>query len=142
MTDIFSKGKRSKVMGLIRSRGNRTTELRLVELMRQHGLAGWRRHLKLPGQPDFTFPKQRVCVFVHGCFWHGCPHCRRIPKTNAKFWKQKITANQKRDSRVSILLRKRGFKVLTVWECGLRNKSSTYSLRRIQCALLAPRRAR
>ncbi len=51
----------------------------MVALLRRHGLSGWRRHAKLPGRPDFVWPKHRVAVFVDGCFWHGhdCGRNRR-----------------------------------------------------------------
>jgi DNA mismatch endonuclease Vsr len=78
--DIFTREARSNLMSRIRSRGNHTTELRLAELMRAAGVRGWRRHLPLPGSPDFAFPRVRLCVFVHGCFWHGCPRCGNLKK--------------------------------------------------------------
>jgi len=73
MADVFSKTKRSAVMAAIRSRGNKDTEMKLAAITRTHGITGWRRHLPLPGRPDFAFRKERVAVFVDGCFWHGCP---------------------------------------------------------------------
>ncbi len=73
MADVFSKSKRSKVMAAIRSKGNKDTELRLAFILRAYGIKGWRRHYPLPGKPDFVFPKQRLAVFVDGCFWHSCP---------------------------------------------------------------------
>jgi DNA mismatch endonuclease Vsr len=73
-------------MSLIRSRGNRDTELRLITIMRAHGISGWRRHWSLFGKPDFVFPRLKLAVFVDGCFWHGCPLHATSPKTNAAFW--------------------------------------------------------
>jgi DNA mismatch endonuclease (patch repair protein) len=88
MPDVFTRRKRSEVMSRIRGRGNLETELALARLLRSHGITGWRRQQKLkleggkrragPSRPanvgiDFLFPKQRVAVFVDGCFWHGCP---------------------------------------------------------------------
>jgi DNA mismatch endonuclease (patch repair protein) len=73
-------------MARVRSRGNKATELKLVSFLRSEGMVGWRRHLPLPGKPDFAFPKQKVAVFVDGCFWHGCPKCYTRPKSNLKFW--------------------------------------------------------
>ncbi|MBI3222072.1 MAG: hypothetical protein HYZ46_03125 [Nitrosomonadales bacterium] len=77
MSDIWSKQKRSEVMSLIRSRGNKATELRLIEIFREHGITGWRRNQKLIGKPDFTFRRERIVVFVDGCFWHGWSCSRR-----------------------------------------------------------------
>jgi DNA mismatch endonuclease (patch repair protein) len=72
MADIWTKAKRSAVMSLIRGHGNKDTELRLIKIFRLFGIIGWRRKQKLFGKPDFVFRKQRVVVFVDGCFWHGC----------------------------------------------------------------------
>jgi len=68
MADVFSKRKRSQVMAAIRSKGNKDTELKLASILRAHGIKGWRRHQPLVGKPDFIFLKQRLAVFVDGCF--------------------------------------------------------------------------
>jgi DNA mismatch endonuclease (patch repair protein) len=73
-------------MSLINGRGNKQTEKVLLFHLRQAKVTGWRRHLPLPGKPDFAFTKQKVAVFVDGCFWHGCPKCYTRPKTNRAFW--------------------------------------------------------
>lgn len=80
---------------------------------------------KLPGKPDIILPRHKVVVFVHGCFWHGHNKCnkgRLRPKRNAWFWKKKIELNKKRDLRVRTQLEKLGWRVLTVWECEIKNK--------------------
>jgi G:T-mismatch repair DNA endonuclease (very short patch repair protein) len=59
MSDMFAPEERSRIMGRIRSRGNRTTELRFVRLLRQFHIQGWRRGSKLPGRPDFVFYRHR-----------------------------------------------------------------------------------
>ncbi|HCN78413.1 MAG TPA: very short patch repair endonuclease, partial [Verrucomicrobiales bacterium] len=120
MADVFSKAKRSEVMSRIRSSGNRDTELALVALMRAHGITGWRRGQKLPGLPDFVFRRERVCVFVDGCFWHGCPLHFRRPKSRRAFWDAKIARNKARDQRVARELRASGWRVLRVWEHALK----------------------
>ena len=66
MPDVFTKAKRSEVMSRIRSRGNRATELRLIALMREHGITGWRRNVPLFGKPDFVFRAAKLAVFVDG----------------------------------------------------------------------------
>jgi DNA mismatch endonuclease, patch repair protein len=119
MADTLSKSDRSRVMAAVRSRGNRATELRLLAILRAHGISGWRRHLGLPGNPDFVFTRERVAVFVDGCFWHGCViHCR-IPKSRAGFWSAKIGRNRERDREVGRVLRGRGWRVVRVWEHAL-----------------------
>lgn len=65
---------------------------------------------------DVVFRKARVCVFVDGCFWHGCPAHFKTPRTNAAWWWEKIADNRKRDARQSRLLRTRGWHVMRFWE--------------------------
>ena len=93
MADVFSKKKRSQVMAAIRSEGNKDTELKLASILRAHGIKGWHRHQPLPGKPDFVFLKQRVAVFVDGCFWHGCKKHSRLPKSNVAYWQAKLGRN-------------------------------------------------
>jgi DNA mismatch endonuclease (patch repair protein) len=131
MADIWSKQKRSKVMSLIRSRGNKATELRLIEIFREFHITGWRRNQPLFGKPDFTFRRERVVVFVDGCFWHGCPKCYKRPSSNQEFWDTKIDNNRKRDRRVSRELRREGWKVVRIWQHQL-NKSAVVAKRVIR----------
>src|ERR1041385_8134887 len=77
---------RSFVMSRVRSRGNRSTELRFIELMKMASVRGWRRNSQLLGRPDFVFQSEKVAVFIDGCFWHNCPRCVRKPRTNSKYW--------------------------------------------------------
>jgi DNA mismatch endonuclease, patch repair protein len=140
-TDTVSKKKRSEIMRAVRSRGNRVTELVLVRLLRRVKINGWRRHAGLLGNPDFVFVKQKVALFVDGCFWHGCAkHCR-MPKGNSSYWNPKIASNKARDARVSRTLRRAGWRVLRIWEHDLaRNKQDRCMMRITQA--LAVRRAR
>jgi DNA mismatch endonuclease (patch repair protein) len=66
VTDVFSKTKRSEIMSLVRSKGNRATEIRLLTLLRKWKIKGWRRNYPVFGHPDFVFPKQRLAVVVDG----------------------------------------------------------------------------
>jgi DNA mismatch endonuclease (patch repair protein) len=116
MADLWSKAKRSEVMARIRGQGNRSTEQRLAALFRTHGITGWRRHLPLPGRPDFTFRAQRLIIFVDGCFWHGCPRHGSRPRQNGAFWRKKIARNRQRDRAVNRDLRRRGWRVVRIWE--------------------------
>ena len=115
MPDIFTKAKRSEVMARIRGRGNRDTELRMIAVMREHGITGWRRNRRVFGKPDFVFPKHKLAVFVDGCFWHGCPRCYRRPRSNLKYWDAKILRNRVRDRLVRKALKKSGWRVVRVW---------------------------
>lgn len=131
--DIFSQTKRSEVMSAVRGKGNRSTELRLVEIFRAQKITGWRRHAKVFGSPDIVFPKLKLAVFVDGCFWHGCPEHGTMPATNRGFWETKITRNRARDREVNRELKKRGWRVLRLWEHELhkkREKSAVARLRR------------
>jgi len=119
MVDVFDKKKRSEVMTRIRGRGNRDTELLLARLMRQNHITGWRRHQAIPGKPDFVFRSARLAVFVDGCFWHGCPRHCQMPATNRDFWQKKLTSNRARDRSVTRLLRRKGWRVVRIWECQL-----------------------
>ncbi|HEX7858995.1 MAG TPA: very short patch repair endonuclease [Verrucomicrobiae bacterium] len=116
MADIWNKKKRSEVMSLIRSKGNKATELRLIRFFRTNGITGWRRLQKLPGKPDFVFRAARLCVFVDGCFWHGCPRCYRRPGSNKKYWDEKVLRNRSRDRVVTYQLRNDGWRVVRLWE--------------------------
>ena len=107
-------------MQAIRAKGNKSTELKLVKLFRENKITGWRRHLPLPGKPDFTFRKEKLTLFVDGCFWHRCPKCYREPKTNADFWRNKIENNVKRDHKVTNELKQAGWTVVRLWECQLK----------------------
>lgn len=121
---VETQKQRSRIMGAVRSKNNLTTEIRLKHILMQGKNKGWRRHLKIPGTPDFSFCKQKVAVFVDGCFWHGCPKCFRLPKQNRFFWKTKIEGNQRRDRSVNGRLRRMGWKVIRIRECQLKNKRS------------------
>lgn len=144
MPDFLSKRKRSARMALIRGRGNKATELRLIAFFRAQGITGWRRGSTLPGRPDFVFPRLKLAVFVDGCFWHGCPTHGTQPRQNAKFWREKITRNRARDRRVGRELRARGWRVLRIWEHALKRRSERRLVARLARALTprasAPRR--
>ncbi len=135
MMDVFTKEKRSEVMSLIKGKGNRSTEAALVKIFRAERLTGWRRHLALPGHPDFTFRQARLIVFVDGCFWHGCPKCYRTPKGNRKFWSDKIARNRERDKGVNRKLRKHGWRVLRIPEHALKKKYRAKLVVRLRKAL-------
>ena len=107
-------------MRAVKSRGNKSTELKLIEIFKTEKIIGWRRNYKLFGKPDFVFPKQRLAVFLDGCFWHG-HDCRNTkPADNADYWCVKIERNKARDESVSKKLTDRGWRVLWIWECRIK----------------------
>jgi DNA mismatch endonuclease (patch repair protein) len=65
---------------------------------------------------DIVFPKLRIAVFIDGCFWHGCRHHASMPKTNRRWWSQKIRRNRIRDQQTTLFLRRRGWSVIRIWE--------------------------
>jgi DNA mismatch endonuclease (patch repair protein) len=132
--DVFTKAKRSEVMSRIRGRGNKETELALASLLRRHRIWGWRRQQPLFGKPDFVFCLARVAVFVDGCFWHRCPKHSNLPANNRAFWKKKMASNKARDQRVNRTLRKKGWRVVRIWEHDLAKRSEA-CIGRIQAAL-------
>ena len=119
--DTLTVDERSQMMAAVRSRRNKSTELALVAIFRAHGITGWRRNQLLPGRPDFWFQRERVAIFVDGCYWHGCPSHGRVPKSNVDYWQNKIQKKKRRDSQVNRVLRNRGWQVLRVWEHALKN---------------------
>jgi DNA mismatch endonuclease, patch repair protein len=128
MADVMSTAERSALMARIRGRGNRSTEQRLAEAFAALRIRGWRRHYPIPGRPDFAFPQLRIAIFVDGCFWHGCPRHFQPPMARAEFWEQKIAGNRRRDRKVDRELRHRGWKVIRIWEHGLRKAHATQTL--------------
>lgn len=101
------------------------TKPELVIRRALHAL-GYRYRLhykKLPGKPDLVFPKYKVAIFIHGCFWHkhSC-HLFKWPSTRPQFWKEKIGSNKKRDLENREKILKKGWRVLIIWECALKGK--------------------
>lgn len=120
------QGPRSEAVDAARSelmrrvRGKNTTPERAVRRV-AHAL-GYRFRLHrrdLPGTPDLVFPRLRMAIFVHGCFWHRHEGCARttMPKTRAAYWREKFEQNVRRDRRNLAALRCLGWEVLVVWEC-------------------------
>jgi DNA mismatch endonuclease (patch repair protein) len=104
---------------------NTKPEVKLRRALWALGLRGFRsNYKKLPGRPDIAFPKYKVVIFVHGCFWHRCPHCNLLlPKSNRNFWKLKFQKNKERDRKKEAILKQLGWKVLVYWECQVNKKT-------------------
>ncbi|CAN5416815.1 DNA mismatch endonuclease Vsr [soil metagenome] len=113
-------------------------ELRLRRALWAAGLRGYRVARKgLPGRPDIVFGPSKLAIFVHGCFWHRCPHCplRSEPKTNAAYWQAKFEGNVERDKRQKAELESLGWRVMVIWECQLRKEGVLEAVREIRKAL-------
>ena len=121
MTDVFTPEQRSAVMRRVKGRDT-APEWKVRRMLRAAGIGYRLGGCGLPGRPDVVMKGRRVVVFVHGCFWHGhdCPRGARKPRSNADYWAAKIARNRARDARVEAELTAAGWRVLTVWECRLR----------------------
>ncbi len=118
MADTVSKQVRSRMMSAIRS-GNTKPEMTLRKMLHARGFRYRLHDGKLPGKPDLVFPKYKVVLFVHGCFWHrhkGCKYAT-TPSTNEEFWAKKFEKNVERDIRATNAFLSEGWRVGIVWEC-------------------------
>lgn len=120
--DTVSPQRRSEIMARVRAKDT-APELAVRRLV--HGM-GYRYRLhrrNLPGTPDLVFIGRRKVIFVHGCFWHrhlGCA-AARVPKTRTEFWQAKLQGNSERDARNIGALHTKGWDVMIVWECELKD---------------------
>ena len=111
---------------------NTSAERAVRRILRCFGVSYRLNHPSLPGRPDIANRTRGWAIFVHGCFWHGHRDCKktkggrcgRIPATNVEYWSRKIDDNRSRDRRKTSQLRELGLRVLTVWECELRDEEA------------------
>lgn len=119
---------RSRVMRAVKSRD---TKPEMLVRRTVHGMGyRYRLHRKdLPGKPDLVFPSRRKAILVHGCFWHGhdCPRGARMPKSNRSYWEKKISRSMQRDAKSLSEMARKGWDVLTVWECQTRDEEALQS---------------
>jgi DNA mismatch endonuclease (patch repair protein) len=100
-----------------------TPELMVRKALTKLG-ARYRLHRRdLPGNPDIVLPGRRLALFIHGCFWHGhdCARGARVPKQNRDYWLAKVAKNRARDAINRDKLEAQGWRVETIWECGLKD---------------------
>lgn len=111
----------SKVMSANKDHDT-TPELLMRQALREAGEPGYRLNWdKAPGRPDIAYPGKNVAVFVHGCYWHRCPHCDLdLPKSNTEWWREKFARNKERDQRKRKVLESQGWRVFTFWECQIK----------------------
>jgi len=116
------------------NRGKDTApEIKLRKALWAIDLKGYRLHRKgLPGRPDIAYGRQKIAIFLNGCFWHRCPNCDlSLPKTNTTFWKKKFEMNMMRDKRKVDELKQSGWVVLVIWECEV-NRSLPECVSRVE----------
>lgn len=127
--DIVDRKTRSRMMSGIRSK-NTKPEMTVRQYLHAQGFR-FRLHVKdLPGKPDVVLHKHRVCILVHGCYWHRHPGCKYAydPKSNIDFWQEKFQSNVIRDKRDLEALRLLGWNPIVIWECDTRNKAALMKL--------------
>ena len=124
MTDVMTPEQRSRCMAAIKGKDTKP-EILVRKFLFSRGLRYRVNNRKLPGSPDIVLKKFKTVVFIDGCFWHGHEGCKyyRLPKTNADFWRHKITLNIARDYANNIYLQLEGWRVIRVWECEIRTKA-------------------
>lgn len=113
----------SRTMSAIKAK-NTKPETTLRKALWAAGLRGYRLHWKkAPGRPDIAFPGRKLAIFVNGCYWHRCPHCKpSMPKTHTDFWEGKFARNTERDARKISELKAAGWQVITIWECQVKKE--------------------
>jgi DNA mismatch endonuclease (patch repair protein) len=124
MTDFMNAAQRSLAMAKVRGKET-CVERKLRSLLHRRGFRFRKNVNELPGRPDVVLPKHRAVIFVHGCFWHQHPGCKKstIPDTRSEFWRKKLQANRERDARAIEELSDMNWRVAIVWECELKSKT-------------------
>jgi DNA mismatch endonuclease, patch repair protein len=122
--DRLSISERSALMAKVRS-GDTKPELCVRRVAHALGLRFRLHRHDLPGSPDLVFPRHNIVIFVHGCFWHQHPGCKRasIPKSRADFWCKKLARNAERDRIAVSALKAGGWHVVVIWECETRDRN-------------------
>lgn len=120
MADIVTPEVRSRMMSRIRGRNTRP-EVVLRKALHRKGFRFRLNAKKLPGSPDIVLPRWKTVLFVHGCYWHRHPGCRKAttPSSNVEFWAKKFRQNVERDARNIRDLLEAGWRVGVVWECAI-----------------------
>lgn len=122
MTDIVAPETRSRMMSSIRGK-NTKPELMVRRYLHACGLRFRLERKGLPCRPDLVMARFNLVVLVHGCFWHRHRDCgyATMPATRQAFWQDKFARNVERDQRQYRELRDAGWRVLVIWECGLKH---------------------
>lgn len=125
MADVHSPEKRSYNMSRIHAKGTKPEET-VRKYLFSKGFRYRKNDPRLPGKPDIVLPKYKTVVFVNGCFWNRHEGCKYFvwPKNNAEFWRKKIMSNVERDNRNYSELKEKGWSVVVIWECELKDRRS------------------
>ena len=136
MADVHDKKTRSYNMSRIKGKDTKP-EMLVRRFLHANGFR-YRLHVKdMPGKPDIVLPKYKTMIFVHGCFWHQHPGCKRAqtPKTQPEFWEHKFRNNLARDRRNVTALEQRGWKVSVIWECETKTQQGLFAALRRSLAV-------
>lgn len=132
MADVKDKAARSRNMAAIKSKNTKPEEM-VRKYLFSKGFRYRKNDSRLIGKPDIVLPKYKTVIFVNGCFWHGHDGCHYfvVPKTNTEFWTNKIQNNKSRDASIQEELARLNWKIITVWECELRQNHGTARLEKL-----------
>lgn len=121
MADVHTPEIRSYNMSCIHA-SNTKPEEKVRKYLFAHGFRYRKNDKRYPGKPDIVLPKYKTCIFINGCFWHMHQNCKYfvMPKSNVRFWKQKLQKNVERDQKNYQQLQASGWQVLIIWECQLK----------------------
>lgn len=124
MTDTMTPEQRHRCMAAIKGKDTKP-EMLVRKYLHSLGYRYGLHNKKLPGSPDLVLRKYKTVIFIHGCFWHGHEGCKyyRLPKTNEEFWQEKITRNRQRDQEAVRQLKEKGWNVIIIWECELKDRA-------------------
>jgi DNA mismatch endonuclease (patch repair protein) len=137
MADSFTPEKRSWIMGRVHGKDT-TIEVKVRKYLFHEGFRYRKNDSRLPGKPDIVLPKYRTVIFIHGCFWHRHPGCKRAttPKSNYEYWQKKFERNVQNDKKNQELLSNMGWNVIILWECEIDkhfNETMDSLVKRIRC---------
>ena len=121
MADVHTPEQRSFNMQQIKGKDTKP-EMLVRKFLHANGFRYKLHDKKLPGKPDIVLLKYKTIIFVHGCFWHGHRNCKYfvVPKTRTEWWQNKINGNIANDTKAIKALKKEGWKIINIWECGLK----------------------
>ncbi|MFN8307858.1 MAG: DNA mismatch endonuclease Vsr [Ferruginibacter sp.] len=138
MADVHTKKQRSYNMSRIRAKDTKP-EMLVRKFLHANGFRYKLHDKTLPGKPDIVLPKYRTVIFVHGCFWHGHSNCKyfKVPKTRTRWWMDKINRNKANDEKAVKELRKQRWRVVILWECGLKGKNTGKTLSKLPGKILS-----
>lgn len=130
MTDNLTPADRKKTMRAVKGKGTQL-ERRLWSMLAGMKLKHWQKNPSgIIGNPDVVFPKERIAIFVDGCFWHKCPYCqRKLPQANCEYWERKISRNVALAEAYNRALVDSGWQVIRIWEHELKNPQARTQVR-------------